>query len=43
MPAPIGAAQTQEQQTDKILQPQGLNSAGIYALRQLDPSLTGSG
>ena len=29
--------------TDKILQPQGLNYAGIYALRQADPNLTGSG
>lgn len=28
---------------DKILQPQGLNYAGIYGLRQLDPNLTGSG
>ncbi len=25
------------------VQPQGLNHAGIYALRQIDPSLTGSG
>jgi len=30
-------------QPDKPLQPQGLNHAGIYALRQLDPTLTGSG
>ncbi|MHC4158791.1 MAG: hypothetical protein ACYSSO_06900 [Planctomycetota bacterium] len=29
--------------TDKMLQPQGLNSAGIYALRELEPDLTGSG
>jgi len=28
---------------DKPLQPQGLNHAGIYALRQMDPSLTGAG
>jgi hypothetical protein len=27
----------------ELLQPQGLNQAGIYALRQLDPILTGSG
>ena len=30
-------------QTDKTLQPQALNRAGIYALRQTDPNLTGSG
>jgi hypothetical protein len=30
-------------QTAKILQPQGLNHTGVYALRELDPSLTGSG
>jgi len=30
-------------QTDKTLQPQGLNHAGIYALRQIDPGLTGAG
>ncbi len=28
---------------DESLQPQGLNHAGIYALRQLDPNLTGAG
>jgi len=28
---------------DDSLQPQGLNHAGIYALKQLDPSLTGDG
>jgi hypothetical protein len=28
---------------DETLQPQGLNSSGIYALRQLDPNLTGAG
>ena len=44
MLAPISAvAETQEQQTDKMLQPQGLNYAGIYALRQIDSNLTGSG
>ncbi len=37
------AAGAQEQQIDKILQPQGLNSTGIYQLRQIDPNLTGSG
>jgi hypothetical protein len=29
--------------SDKILQPQGLNYTGIYALRQIDPNLTGQG
>ena len=28
---------------DKMLQPQGLNHTGIYALRQIDPTLTGAG
>ncbi len=28
---------------DETLQPQGLNYTGIYALRQLDPNLTGAG
>jgi hypothetical protein len=28
---------------DETLQPQGLNVSGIYALRQLDPNLTGTG
>jgi hypothetical protein len=28
---------------DETLQPQGLNVSGIYALRQLDPNLTGAG
>jgi hypothetical protein len=36
-------AGAEEQQTDKTLQPQGLNFAGIYALRQMAPSLTGAG
>jgi hypothetical protein len=36
-------AEAQEQQKDKILQPQGLNYAGIFALRQIDTNLTGSG
>jgi hypothetical protein len=30
-------------QSDTILQPQGLKHAGLYALRQLDPGLTGAG
>jgi len=36
-------AGAEELATDKALQPKGLNHAGIYALRRLDPSLTGSG
>ncbi|KPJ65779.1 MAG: hypothetical protein AMJ43_09945, partial [Coxiella sp. DG_40] len=32
-----------DQPLEKILQPQGLNATGIYALRQLDPNLTGTG
>lgn len=36
-------ASTKGPQTDETLQPQGLNCAGIYALRQLDPNLTGAG
>ena len=37
------SAAAEGQYTDKMLQPQGLNSAGIYALRELEPDLTGSG
>ncbi len=37
------AAGAESGQTEKTLQPQGLNSTGIYALRQIDPNLTGSG
>jgi len=41
---PISAiAESEEPQADKTLQPQGLNHAGIYALRQIDPYLTGAG
>jgi len=36
-------AKSTEAQADRILQPQGLNHAGIYALRQIDPNLTGAG
>jgi len=36
-------AGAQGPQTEKALQPLGLNHAGVYALRQLDPNLTGSG
>jgi len=37
------AAAAEGAQTDKALQPQGLNHAGVYALRQIDPNLTGFG
>jgi len=30
-------------QTDRVLQPQSLNHAGVYALRGIEPGLTGSG
>jgi len=36
-------AGAEEPEPDKALQPAGLNDAGIYALRQIDPNLTGSG
>ncbi len=41
--AVLRIAVAEEQQTEKILQPQGLNAAGVYALRELDASLTGAG
>jgi hypothetical protein len=37
------AAGPEELQTNKTLQPQALNHAGIYGLREIDPALTGSG
>ncbi|MHC4396334.1 MAG: S8 family serine peptidase [Planctomycetota bacterium] len=37
------AAETTESPGEKTLQPQSLDYAGIYKLRQLDPDLTGSG
>lgn len=30
-------------EADKVLQPQGLNHVGVYALRRIEPALTGSG
>ena len=36
-------AKSTEPQADKMLQPQGLNHAGVYALRQINPNLTGAG
>ena len=44
MPVSMSAVASAEgPQIDKTLQPQGLNHAGIYALRQIDPGLTGAG
>ena len=41
---PAGTATgAEELQPQKMLQPQGLNYAGIHQLRQLDPNLTGAG
>jgi hypothetical protein len=37
------SAAAQQGQPEKTLQPHGLNCAGIYELRQIDPNLTGSG
>ena len=36
-------ARAESQPIEKILQPQALNHAGIYELRQIDPNLTGFG
>ena len=41
--APISAGAAVEALQTGTPQPQGLNYAGIYALRQIDPGLTGSG
>jgi hypothetical protein len=38
-----GAGRAEGLPTDKPLQPQGLNHTGIYALRQIEPNLTGDG
>ena len=38
--ASTGMAQAQD---TSLLQPQGLDYVGIYALRQIDPALTGEG
>ncbi len=44
MLAPVSTnAGTEGPQVDETLQPQGLNHAGIYALRKIDPGLTGAG
>ena len=37
------AAGADDSENNNILQPQGLEYTGVYALRQLDPSLTGEG
>jgi len=36
-------ARAESRPTEKMLQPQALNHTGIYALRQIDPNLTGTG
>jgi hypothetical protein len=41
--AMLAASSAVAKASDETLQPQGLNFSGIYALRQLDPNLTGSG
>lgn len=41
--AMLAAGSTVAKASDETLQPQGLNVSGIYALRQLDPNLTGAG
>ena len=40
---PFSAVAGVEEPRIKPLQPQGLNHAGIYALKQIDPNLTGAG
>ena len=37
------AAGADDSQSNNILQPQGLEHTGIYALREIDPNLTGAG
>jgi hypothetical protein len=37
------AAGADDSQTNNILQPQGLEHTGVYALREMDPNLTGAG
>jgi hypothetical protein len=39
----LGIARAAEPQEASLLQPQGLSRAGVYTLRQIDPSLTGEG
>jgi hypothetical protein len=41
--AMLAAGSAVAKASDETLQPQGLNFSGIYALRQLDPNLTGAG
>jgi hypothetical protein len=41
--AMLAAGSAVAKASDETLQPQGLNVSGIYALRQLDPNLTGAG
>jgi hypothetical protein len=39
----LGVARAAEPNEVSVLQPQGLSRAGVYALREIDPSLTGEG
>ncbi|MBN1360810.1 MAG: S8 family serine peptidase [Sedimentisphaerales bacterium] len=39
----MGIARAAEPNETSLLQPQGLSRAGLYALRQIDPTLTGQG
>ncbi len=39
----LGVARAAEPNDVSLLQPQGLSQAGVYALREIDPSLTGEG
>ena len=41
--AGIAAGADDDAQSKNILQPQGLESTGVYALREMDPNLTGAG
>ena len=43
MAAMLAAGSATAITADETLQPQGLNFSGIYAIRQLDPNLTGAG
>jgi hypothetical protein len=43
MAAMLAAGSAVARASDETLQPQGLNVSGIYAIRQLDPNLTGAG
>ncbi|MHC4618458.1 MAG: S8 family serine peptidase [Planctomycetota bacterium] len=42
-PQTSAIAAAQDRQAASMLQPRGLNHAGVYGLRQIEPSLTGAG